>query len=314
MIIYTEVKDKPIVFRSFTSLDVAEFEQLLPAFSQAWQLYVDQGFVEGKERQRQPGGGRKPTLATMEDRLLFILFYLKTYPLQEVIAFLFGMSQGQANIWIHRLAQVLKMTLDIEGHLPERDAAQLAEALAEHDTLEFVIDGAERRRQRPKDEKEQKKYYSGKKKTHTVKNNVIVHTESRKIPYLSKTVEGKKHDKKLCDEEDMTFPPNSILLQDTGFQGFAPDKVIVLQPKKKPRGKELTIGEKVINRTISSARIVVENVIAGIKRCRAVKDVFRNTKQKFDDLVMEIACGLHNFRVESRSPQQQFNLVDFYFQ
>jgi hypothetical protein len=59
---------------------------------------------------------------------------------------------------------------------------------------------------------------------------------------------------------------------------------------------------------------VVENVIAGIKRCRAAKDIFRNTKRKFDDLVMEIACGLHNFRVESRSPQQQFTLTDFYFQ
>jgi len=314
MIIYAEVKDKPVVFRSFTSLDVAEFEQLLPAFTQAWQIYVQQEFVEGKERQRQPGGGRKSTLATMEDKLLFILFYLKTYPLQEVIAFLFDMSQGQANIWIHRLAHVLQMALEIEGHLPERDATKLAEALAKYDILEFAIDGAERRRQRPKDEKEQKKYYSGKKKTHTVKNNVIVHTESRKVSYLSKTVEGKKHDKKLSDEEELTFPPNSILLQDTGFQGFAPDKVIVLQPKKKPRNNELTVEEKVINRAISSARIVVENVIAGIKRCRAVKDIFRNTKRKFDDLVMEISCGLHNFRVESRSPQQQFNLVDFYFQ
>ncbi len=314
MLTYAQVKDKPVVFRSFTSLEVAEFEQLLPAFTQAWQRYVDQEFVEGQERQRQPGGGRKPTLGTLEDKLLFILFYLKTYPLQEVIAFLFGMSQGQANVWIHRLAQILQMALGIEGHLPERDGAQLAEALAEYEVLEFALDGAERRRQRPKDEKEQREYYSGKKRAHSIKNNVVVHTESRKVSYLSKTAAGKKHDKKLADEAGLTFPPLSVLLQDTGFQGFAPDKVIVLQPKKKPRGKELTVGEKVINRVISSARIVVENVIAGIKRCRAVKDIFRNTKAEFDDLVMEIACGLHNFRVESRSPQQPFNLADFYFQ
>ena len=110
---------------ALTSLDVVEFEQLLPVFTQAWQGYVEQEFVEGKKRQRQPGGGRKPILATIENRLLFILFYLKTYPLQEVIAVLFGMSQGQANVWIHRLAQVLQMALDIEGHLPERDGAQL---------------------------------------------------------------------------------------------------------------------------------------------------------------------------------------------
>lgn len=314
MITYAEVRAKPTVFRTFTSLDVAEFEQLLPSFTQAWQRYFEQEFVVGQKRQRRPGGGRKPTLGTMEDKLLFILFYLKTYPLQEVIAFFFGMSQGQANIWIHRLAQVLQLALEIEGQLPERDATQLAAALAEYEVLEFAIDGTERRRQRPQDKKEQKKYYSGKKKTHTIKNNVIIHTESRKVTYLSQTVAGKKHDKKLCDEEELAFPPNSILLQDTGFQGFAPDRVIVLQPKKKPKGQELTLGEKVINRVISSARIVVENIIAGIKRCRVVKDILRNTKQKFADLVMEIACGLHNLRVESRSPQQQFNLVDFYFQ
>ena len=314
MITYAAVKDKPTVFRTFTSLDVAEFEQLLPFFTLAWQRHLAQEFAANQERQRRPGGGRKPTLGTPENKLLFILFYLKTYPLQEVIAFLFGMSQGQANVWIQRLTPVLQQALELKGDLPERDATQLAAALAEYDVLEFAIDGTERRRQRPQDKAAQKKYYSGKKKTHTIKNNVIVHTESRKVTYLSQTVAGKKHDKKLCDEEELAFPPNSILLQDTGFQGFAPDRVIVLQPQKKPRGKELTVGEKVINRVISSARIVVENIIAGIKRCRIVKDIFRNTKPKFADLVMEIACGLHNLRVESRSPLQRFNLVDFYFQ
>ena len=314
MITYEEIKNNPTVFRSLTSLDVAEFEDLLPAFTQAWQCYIEQEFVKGKERKRLFGGGRKPVLSTIENKLLFILFYMKTYPLQEVIAFFFGMSQGQANVWIHRLAKVLQMALEIKDLLPERNATQLETTLAEYVVQEFIIDGTERRRQRPKDKKEQKKYYSGKKKTHTIKNNVIVHPESRKVTYLSKTVEGKKHDKKLCDEEKLAFPPGSILLQDTGFQGFAPDKVIVLQPKKKQRGKDLTIEQKMINRVISSVRIVVENIIAGIKRCRVVKDIFRNTKQKFDDLVMEIACGLHNLRVESRSPQQQFNLVDFYFQ
>jgi hypothetical protein len=191
-----------------------------------------------------------------------------------------------------------------EQHLPERDTQNLAEVLAECETLEFIIDGTERRRQRPKDNEQQKTYYSGKKRTHTYKNNAIVHPDSRRVCYLSRTVEGKKHDKRICDEENYTFPLNSVLFQDTGFQGFAPTGVIVLQPKKKPKGRELTVEEKWINKIISSVRIIVENIIAGIKRCRIVKDIFRNSKSQFADLVMEVACGLHNFRVACRSPQQ----------
>jgi hypothetical protein len=63
---------------------------------------------------------------------------------------------------------------------------------------------------------------------------------------------------------------------------------------------ELTSEEKAENKLISSIRILVEQVISGVKRCRIVHDVFRNTKAQFDDLVMEIACGLHNFRTTLR--------------
>ena len=75
---------------------------------------------------------------------------------------------------------------------------------------------------------------------------------------------------------------------------------MIFQPKKKPRDGELTDQEKESNRLISSVRVVVEHVIGGIKRCRIVKDIFRNTKEKFDDLAMEVASGLHNFRSAHR--------------
>ena len=88
--------------------------------------------------------------------------------------------------------------------------------------------------------------------------------------------------------------------KDTGFQGYEPEDVKTFQPQKKPKGKELTPEQKEHNSLISSIRIVIEHIIAGIKRCRIVKDLFRNTKDKYDDLVMEIACALHNFRVDCR--------------
>ncbi len=311
MLSYSEVKDKPKVLLAFTGLTRTEFEELLTVFSEVRRRKEEKQAT--KERQRQPGGGRKPILQTDEDRLLFILFYLKTYPIQEVQAFMFGMGQSQANAWIHQLASVLKEALAELDMLPERDGERLEEALRQDERPVLVQDGSERRRNRPKDREKQKAYYSGKKKAHTVKNHLVIHPESQRVCFLSKTAPGRKHDKRLADESNLSFPPLTLLEQDTGFQGYDMVDIIVLQPKKKPRKQELTTSEKFINRCLSSARVIVENVIAGIKRCRIVKDVFRNWKSDFDDLVMLLACGLHNLRVAHRSPIESFSLVDFYF-
>lgn len=133
-----------------------------------------------------------------------------------------------------------------------------------------------------------------------MKNNLIIDIEERRVRYLSQTYAGRIHDKRICDEEDYTFPPGCILFKDTGFQGFEPEQVSTYQPKKKPRNHELSAEDKAENQMISSIRILVEHVISGVKRCRIVHDVLRNTKAQFDDLVLEIACGLHNFRTTLR--------------
>jgi hypothetical protein len=129
-----------------------------------------------------------------------------------------------------------------------------------------------------------------------VKNNLIADIDERLVRYLSETYPGRIHDKRIGDLEEPEFPPDIHLFQDTGFQGYHPSGVTIYQPKKKPKGGELTAAEKEENTLISRMRIVVEHIISGVKRCRIVKDVFRNTKEFFADQVMEIACGLHNFR------------------
>jgi hypothetical protein len=73
----------------------------------------------------------------------------------------------------------------------------------------------------------------------------------------------------------------------------------------------LSVADKILNRIFSSARVVVEHVIAGVKRCRIVKDVLRLIKKGISDLVMEIACGLHNLRVSCRRPLPTFDLLSF---
>ena len=163
MLTYETPKKKPGRFLALTSLTVEEFEELLPTFKKGWQTDVEKR-ATAKRRKRKIGGGRKPTLKSPENMLLFILLYFKIYPLQEVQGTLFGMSQGQANDWIQRLTPILQTALKEKALLPEREPATLEQVLAEYDLLEFTIDGTERRRQRPKDNVEQKEYYSGKKK------------------------------------------------------------------------------------------------------------------------------------------------------
>jgi hypothetical protein len=175
-------------------------------------------------------------LPTAADKLFFILVYTKLYLLQSVLGFLFGMSQGQACDGVHCLTPLLQQAEATMGHLPARDAMQVAEQLADDEAQIFAIDGTERRRQRPGEAEKQRRYYSGKKKAHTVKNNVIASVTTRRVEHLSQTHEGKTHDKKICDEEAPTWPEGSTVYQDCGFQGYAPPGVTIQQPKKKPRG------------------------------------------------------------------------------
>ena len=95
-----------------------------------------------------------------------------------------------------------------------------------------------------------------------MKNNLIGDVEERLVRYLSETYPGRIHDKRICDEEELVFPPDIGLFQDTGFQGYHPVGVHMYQPKKKPKGKELTPEEKAENKIISSIRILIEHIIA----------------------------------------------------
>ena len=155
---YDEVKDKASTLRAMTSLDREEFEVLAVAFGEAWAQQEEQaGRVASK-------GGRPPQLRGLKEKLFFLLFYRKTYPLQEVLGHLFGLSQGQANQWVHRVSGVLKTTLERQGYGPARLPEEMLARLADEELQEFGIDGTERRIQRPKDDDRQREHYSGNKK------------------------------------------------------------------------------------------------------------------------------------------------------
>jgi hypothetical protein len=299
MIRFEQLKNKPTMLKCLTGLTVEGFLAVLPAFSVAYVDHLDQRDEQrGTPRQRDRGAGQKGALPSMADKLVFILFYFRVYPVQMAQGFFFGMGQPQANEWIHRLSPVLKAALGYDLQLPARQPQDIKAILETCPGLEFIIDGTERAIRRPQDAVRQKANYSGKKKRHTRKNNVITDKRTGKVRGLSPTVEGKRHDKKLADEQDGAFPPGSTLWKDTGFQGYEPRNVKTLQPTKKPKGRDLSPEEKAANRLISKDRILIEHTLGGVKVFRIVHDVFRNLRAGFDDLVMEIACGLHNFRLD----------------
>jgi len=287
---YESIKQDKAVFLSLTSLTVKEFKELCLGFAETWNEHT-------KQDEKDPSkGGRPYVLDVMEDRLLFILFYLKTYPLQTVLAHSFEISQSEANFLVHQLSFILRMTLKKDDFTPPRIPDEILARLEQENSQNYGIDGTERRINRPLDQDVQEFFYSGKKHCHTLKNNIVAGLDDCQIKGLSATYEGKKHDKKICDEEQPRLPEGSDLYQDTGFQGHKITGVNIHQPKKKPRGGTLTYEEKQENKLISGIRVIVEHVIAGIKRCHIVSDVFRNTKADYDDDVIELACALHNFR------------------
>lgn len=234
MLTYANIKSNRRKFLALTGLTPKEFEILLPAFQQAYErLCPSTKTRAGTSRQRKAGGGRKSVLDVPEQKLLFALVYLKAYPLQVMVGEVFELSQSRANYWLHHLLPVLQQALQDLGVRPERNPRQFARRERKSgEPLDLIIDGTERRRQRPKNKAKRDELYSGHKKQHSDKNVVIANRKTKRIGFLSQTYAGKVQDKKIADEEHIAYPRRAHLHKDTGFQGYEPRGVRTFQPKK----------------------------------------------------------------------------------
>jgi hypothetical protein len=293
------VLNKPKVMRILTGLTPEEFNELARTFAQIWQEHTRSNW-QGHKRQRAKGGGPRSALESPAQKLFFILLYLRHYPIQQFMGAVFGFSQAQANKWILRLVPLLKKALKRELVLPERRVANLDHLLDQEPELKLLLDGTDRPIRRPKDRQKQEDCYSGRKKRHTVKNVLL--TCGRTVGFLSPTVAGSQSDKRVAEPlEKVDIPKSSVVVSDLGFQGLHLANQSLIHPVKKPRGRELSPALRPFNRIVAGVRVEVEHVISGVKRCRIVSDILRHLKEGFNDLVMEVACGLHNFRQLRRS-------------
>jgi len=166
MLTYATLKKNPRRFLSMTSLTVPEFDALVPTFREESAKVQSLTHTRaGTPRRRKAGGGNKARLATPEEQMLFILIYQKTYPLQTAHGLQFDLSQAQTNEWIHRLLPILERSLAGLKQMPARDGSAFAmSGVTSGIPTDLIIDGTERRRQRPKNPEKQREAYSGKKR------------------------------------------------------------------------------------------------------------------------------------------------------
>jgi hypothetical protein len=276
----------PSTFRRLTGLTPVAFHRLLAEVATADQAArTRRGHRSG--RRRQAGAGRKAAL-TLADQLLMLLIYYRTYVPHAFLGFLFGLDDSNVSRSNRRVEPLLAGIFRI----PERRVD-----LSREEIRELFFDSTERPTARPV--RRQKRFYSGKKKRHTLKTQVVV-TRVRKKPgpgprrrrvrivAVSRTFPGSTHDKKVYDETGVVIPPGVTPYGDTGYLGTE-----LKTPRRKPRGGALTKRQKAGNRRVSRRRIVVEHGIGKIKVWRVAAERWRNPRRRHT-LMMKNVAGLHN--------------------
>jgi len=285
--------------RSITGMTIQQFQNLNILFFEEIKIIRNK-----KKRQRAEGGGRKGVLRYSEEKLFFILLYLKIYPTYDFVGILFQVDRSQPCRWVKFFIPILEKLLKKSFDLPKRKIRSFKEfEEAFPDTYDIFIDVTERRSRRPSSSKNRKRRYSGKKKYHTRKNTIIVN-EHKHIGYLSCTKNGRYHDFNLFKKE-LVFPyinKNAWVWVDKAYVGIKkmlpPDKVIM--PKKKTKNKPLTNFDKKNNQSINSMRIVVEHAIGGMKRFTCMQVPIRNQNFSIENNLPLICAGLWNFNLKIR--------------
>jgi hypothetical protein len=280
------LRRNPGTFRQLTGITPDVFDQLLVELQPRHQEAEVQRKTR-RPRQRKPGAGPTHTL-DLADRLLMLLMYYRTYTTHAVLGFLFGLDDSNVGRNMNPLQPLLAGLFRI----PERRVE-----LEPDEIRELFFDATERPIPRPT--RGQKTYYSGKKKRHTVKHQVVVvrkrKTSGRagqkrrvRIAAVSGAFPGKTHDEKVYDRTRVVVPPGVKRTGDTAYQGTGLDT-----PTRRPRKGSLTARQKAGNRRVSKRRIVVEHGIGKMKIWRITAERYRN-RRRGHTLMMKNVAGLHN--------------------
>jgi hypothetical protein len=263
-------------------------------------------------RQRKPGAGRKYA-NDLRSRLVMTLFWLRVYPSYPVLAFFFSVDQSTLCRNLAEMMTVLQTLTEFEFERPAADRKKLGSAQAVMDAfpdVALVLDGKEQRICRPKTTKEeagntldtQKPYYSGKKKCHTLKNEIAV-LPSGKVGSVSASFPGgANHDLTVTRKNgllDRLEAREEAVMTDSGYDGLATDypEPTLYQVQKARRNHPLAPEQKAFNRVLGRSRIIVEHTLAQMNQFQILAQMYRHGRENHSDIVRVVA-GLVNRRIE----------------
>jgi hypothetical protein len=294
---------RPAVFRSLTGLTVEAFDRLLPELLAAFDADRRRR-LDRPDRQRAPGGGDDFDLP-VADRFLLTVVWLRQYPTQECLGYLFGVSDSTALRAVRRCLPVLEaagkdgMRLPDPGKGKRRDLPALRKGTPE---LAVIVDTFEQRTQRPR--RRQRAYYSGKKKAQTLKSQVAVDEEGR-VAHVAESRPGPWADLKVFRRSGLAgrlARAGVGALGDLAYVGV--DGLVGglrwATPRRKPRGRGRPPADRRYNRAFARRRIVVEHALARLRRYQALSAVNRHGRKGHAARV-RAAAGLVNRMLDQKA-------------
>lgn len=268
---YDKLSRRPVSFKRMTGLSIEQFNKLVIKIAPSFQQ------VEAKKLCH----GRTSHLPTLEDKLLCTLIYYRSYITHVFLGYLFNLHDSN----------ICRLLKKMEPLLAKKISITKDRSLTAEEVLKLVVDVTEQPTQRPS--KKQRRSYSGKKKRHTMKTEIVIQ-ENGKIISVSKSHKGRTHDFKIRKGEKLLCP-TSTKVADSGYQGWQKLQSNVSIPYKRSKKRPLTKEQRAHNRALSSFRMRVEHKIREIKVFKIMSEVYRNFQKKYN-LRFNIIAGIVNFK------------------
>jgi len=289
---------KPLLFRSLTGLTVPEFDQISTEMDSKYEEY-ERRRLSRRKRKRDVGAGR-PFKLKPRERLLMLLVYYRLYITYALSGFLFDLDQSNVFRDLNILESLLKECIPLPKKIYKRTKRlrTINEVEQYFPGFKAFIDSTEQEIPRPKNNRKRKSYYSGRKRKHTVKTQLMVNTEGL-ILHKTGHSNGRKHDYDIYKHNHPTITPSQVdNIVDLGYLGIEKDFPTVksVLPIKKKKNTSLSNDDMRYNKNHSRLRIIVEHTICKIKKFGIMCTKFRNKLRRYNN-ISDIVSGILNFRV-----------------
>ena len=290
-IVFDYIQKYPQRTKQLLGISYEQYQGLLKAALEE-HIKIQKEKENHKIRINVRGGGRKELLSSVQ-QICLCLFYLRQIPTFEILGMLFGVSKSEAHItfhyWIKILRKILPSSLLEQIEEKESDLIIVQEILT---NFKLLVDSLEQPIERPSDNDKQKKFYSGKKKQHTLKNQLVSLPNGQDIVDVEVGFPGPTADINLFREQQNKFDEEQGFEADKAYQGGRN----ITTPHKKKRKQELNEQQKTENRILSSKRIYIEHLIRIVRIFKIASQRFRLRSNAYKEIILTV-CGLVRLRI-----------------